>query len=231
MSDLSPAARQPLTCTGNSGKDPLWQESRTFPVDLKPWFKLYVDDMEEQQVSRSISSEAGRQRMQRTGPIGRLARLALAAGLGWIAYDLWINRTGVFESTGPLDEPFVLILALLVVYAVHDLANMIGWGRRALAILAAVVVALVGVTLVAGEALWAPPFTWLLWGLGFAGLISVVVFLLMAVIAGTPGCELAVLRDIAGRQPSQPDDKPMFCLAGLHAIDAWERRRSWHPES
>lgn len=100
----------------------------------------------------------------------------------------------------------------------HDLANMVGWGRRALAILSAAVVALVGVKLVAGDSLWAPPFTWLLWGLGFAGLISVLL-MLMAVIVGTPGCELAVWREIAGRQPSQPDDKPMFCLAGLHAIE------------
>lgn len=186
--------------------------------------------MEYQSVGQSKSARTGRQRVQRTGPVGRLARLVLAAAGAWLTYDLWIDRTAVFENTGPLDEPFLLALAAVVAYAVYDLAKAAGWGRLVLAVLAAVAVALIGIAWVTGGPLWAPPLTWLLWGVAVAGLVSVTLLLLIAVIVGTPGCELGIVREVLVRHRGDSHDSPMFCLAGLRAIDAWERR-SWRAES
>ncbi|MPZ89531.1 MAG: hypothetical protein GEU81_16005 [Nitriliruptorales bacterium] len=168
-------------------------------------------------------------RATRTGPVARLARLALAGGLGWVAYDLWIDRMFIFASTDPLSDPGLWILTALVVYGVHGTADLVGWGKRALAVLAVLVVASAAVALAVEGTVWTGPLTWLVWGLDVVGVIVVAVLLLVAVGMGTPGCEIGVVRELDRRRRGEPgEDRPVFCLAGLRALDAWERRMPWH---
>jgi hypothetical protein len=163
--------------------------------------------------------------------VGRVARLLLAGALGWTAYDLWLDRAEVFARTDPLTDPFLWILVALVVHAVYDIASLADWGKRALIALALVAVGSAGVAVAAEGTLWTGPLTWLVWGLALGGMVGVVVLLLVAVGLGTPGCEGAVVRSLVRRRRGEPDDeRVMFCLAGLHSIDAWERSQPWRRE-
>lgn len=179
------------------------------------------------EITRDRASNA--YRAPRTGPVGRLARLVLAAGLGWVAYDLWVDRMFIFAGTDPLRDPGLWLLTGLVVYGVHSTAALVGWGRRALGVLAVLVVAAVAVTIAVAGTVWTGPLTWLMWGLDMTALSFFVVLLLAAVRTGTPGCEIGLLRELIRRRRGEADaDKPLFCLVGLRELDAWERRMPWH---
>lgn len=174
------------------------------------------------------ANEAQRRRAPRSGPVGRMARLLLATVLAFVAFDLWTDRAEVFAASDPLDEPFLWVLAALVVFGVYSLADGAAWGKRTIGVLALLAIAAAGVTVATEGTPWTQPLTWLVWGLGLGGLVSIVLLLLVAVIVGTPGCEVGVVREVVARRRGESDDLPMFCLGGLHSIDAWERRRSWH---
>jgi len=78
--------------------------------------------------------------------------------------------------------------------------------------------------------LWAAPLSWLVWGLDLGVLVVIAAASLVAVILGTPGCEVGVVRDIARRLRSEPGGTDaVFCPAGLHQLDAWEARRPVAP--
>lgn len=157
----------------------------------------------------------------RTGPVGRLARLALAAPLAWTGYDLWVDRGFIFAEL----DPGLLVLTGFAVYGAHQTGALIGRGKQALAALAVVAVAAAALATVQGN-LWAAPLSWLVWGLdiGFVALVSGT--LLAAVVSGTPGCELGVLAELTRKLRHQAHrGEAMFCLAGLHKLDAWEARR------
>jgi len=161
----------------------------------------------------------------RTGPIGRLARILLAALLGWLAYDLWVDRSFIFAEA----EPGVLILTGLAAYGVHHTGALIGRGRQALAVLAATATVSAATALVIEGRIWAAPLNWFVWGLDLGILVFVAVALLAAVALGTPGCEVGVLRELPRllrRGPKRAE--VVSCLAGLHQLDAWEARRPWH---
>lgn len=160
----------------------------------------------------------------RTGPVGRLVRLLLAAVLGWLAYDLWVDRAFILAEA----EPGILVLTALAVYGLHHIAGLVGWGRQVLAVLAVTATASAAVALVLAGAIWAAPLTWLVWGVDLGVLVVVVLALLMAVVIGTPGCEIGVFRELLRRLRGEADGgEALFCVAGLHQIDAWEARRSW----
>lgn len=164
----------------------------------------------------------------RTGPVGRLARLALAGLAGWVVYDLWVDRLAIFSPSEGLLDPGLLLVTGVVLHGVYVFAELFGRGKRALVMLGLLAAAAAAAAVVRAGTVWAGPFTWLVWGLNISWLTVVVITALLAIVLGTPGCEIGVLRALARRlRGSVSDDKPMFCIAGLGALDSWERRRSW----
>lgn len=158
----------------------------------------------------------------RTGPAGRIVRLLFAAALGWVVYNLWDARTFIFAGTNPLHDPGLWIMTALVVYGLYELANLRGTGARTLTVLAALIVASAVAALVWRGTPWTGPLTWLVWGFAIAGSAFVTLVLLTAVVVGTPGCEIGVVRELARRWRGETDEeRPMFCVAGLSALDAW----------
>ncbi len=165
----------------------------------------------------------------RTGPVGRVARLVLGGSVGSVVYGLWVGRLAIFSPSEGLLNPGLLMVTGLVLYGVYTVADdLFGWGWRSLAVLGLLAVAAAVVTVGWAGTLWAGPFTWLVWGLNISVLTVIVITVLFAVILGTPGCEVGVLRGLARRLGgSVNDDKPMFCLVGLGALDRWESGQAW----
>ncbi len=64
----------------------------------------------------------------------------------------------------------------------------------------------------------------LVWALDAAILLQTIVALPIAVVLGTPGCEIGVWGDIAARLRGEPASPPI-CIIGLHHLDEWEARR------
>ncbi|MGH3712809.1 MAG: hypothetical protein ACRDT4_05025 [Micromonosporaceae bacterium] len=156
----------------------------------------------------------------RTGPIGRAARLLLAAPLTWTGYDLWVDRVPIFTD---LDVGLVL-LSVLALYGAHQIGKLLGRGRETLIGLAVLGAAAATVSATAGAGLWSPPLSWLVWGVDLAFVAVVGAALLAAAVIGTPGCELGVFSEL-GRRLRR--NEAMFCLVGLHKLDEWEERQPW----
>lgn len=162
----------------------------------------------------------------RTGPVGRLARMLLAASLAWLAYDLWVDRTFIFNED---PESGLLILTAFAVFATYYIARLAGLGRPVLALLAVAAGASAALAIWLHGVVWAPPLTWLVWGVDLGIVVVVAVAFLMAVAVGTPGCEVGVFREVARRLRRETSgDDVLFCLIGLHRLDAWEARQPWH---
>lgn len=159
-----------------------------------------------------------------TGPVGRLARLLLAAALGWVAYDVWSDRSFIVAQA----EPGVLVLTAFAAVGAYYIAGLAGLGKEVLVLIAVGGAVSAVLTAVLEGTLWAAPLSWYVVGLDLVVLVLIVAATIIAVILGTPGCEVGAFRDIARRlrrEPGAPD--ALFCLVGLHRLDAWEARRSW----
>jgi hypothetical protein len=178
----------------------------------------------------STESHAGdTDRLPQIGPVGGVVRLLLAAVLGWTVYDLWVARGFIFAETDPLTDPTLWVLTALMVWAMYEVADFVGWGMRVLAALGLLVLAAAAAALTTAGTVWAAPVTWLVWGIDIGMAALVAITFLVAVVLRTPGCELGALRQLARRLREDPDDaRPMFCVAGLHKLDAWESRRRWN---
>lgn len=164
----------------------------------------------------------------RTGPVGRLARLALAGLVGWVVHNLWVDRLAIFSPSDGLLEPGLLLVTGLAVHGVYLFADLFDWGKKSLAVLGVLAVAAAVATVAQAGSVWAGPFTWLVWGLDISWLAIVALAALLAAVLGTAGCEIGALRALARRlRGSVDDDKPMFCIIGLGALDRWERRQVW----
>lgn len=160
----------------------------------------------------------------RTGPVGRLARLLLGAALGWLAYDLWADRAFIVREL----DPGLLVLTGFAVFGAYHIAGLAGLGRVMLAVLAVAGAGSAVLAAVLEGTVWAAPVSWLVWGLDLGVLVAIAASTLVAAIIGTPGCEIGVFRDIARRLRREPGGTDaLFCLVGLHHLDAWEARRPW----
>ena len=77
------------------------------------------------------------------------------------------------------------------------------------------------VTAIVGElgsgAVWGSPLSDLVWALDAAILLQTIVALPIAVVLGTPGCEIGVWGDIAARLRGEPASPPI-CIIGLHHL-------------
>ena len=157
----------------------------------------------------------------RTGPVGRIVRLLLAVAGVWFTYHVW-DRRGFILVHGDL------FLTGLMVYGTHQLAALYRRGKEALAALAGLGAVAGAVALMQTNQLWAPPLSWLVWGLDLGFLAMVTVGLFVAVPLGTPGCEVAAIPEVIARLRGRTHQSgPVFCLVGLHKLDAWEAHRSW----
>jgi hypothetical protein len=177
---------------------------------------------------------------ERTGPVGRGARLLLVGGFAY-AFATLVDQGGPASIRDPetlSDVPtVVLTIAMVAVYAVlvGELAKIVAgepvaktarWVALGILAAAAAVAALVG-ELHAG-AVWGSPLSDLVWTLDAAMLLETIVALPIAVVLGTPGCEIGVWAEITARLRGGPTSSPI-CIIGLHYLDEWEARRSARP--
>jgi hypothetical protein len=179
-------------------------------------------------------------RHPRTGPVGRLARLLLALVIAlWPLYSI-ADRGGPasFREPSNLTEPITWVLhgAMLVVFVLlvgQLAAATVGpalvrrWQMRALIGLA-LVLALAAVTAsIASGAVWASPLSDIVWAFDAVMLVETIVALLLAIVLGTPGCEVGVWPELIGRVRggNANTSTRRICVLGLHFIDDWEARR------
>ena len=71
------------------------------------------------------------------------------------------------------------------------------------------------------------PLADLVWTFDVVMLAQTVVALLLAIVLGTPGCEIGVWPEVIARSrgESAPPTTGLACVIGLHFIDEWEARR------
>jgi hypothetical protein len=174
-------------------------------------------------------------RAPRTGPVGRAVRLMLAAGFGY-ALGTLVDQGGPASVRDPetlTDAPSIaLTVGMVAVYAVlvGELAKLVGGkafaktarGVALMVLAAAAVVAAVVAELLEG-AVWQSPLSDLVWTLDVAMLVETIVALPLAVVLGTPGCEIGVWAEIVARLHGGPASPPL-CIVGLHHLDEWELR-------
>jgi hypothetical protein len=174
--------------------------------------------------------------VDRTGPVGRLARVGLAVFLTLSLISI-VDEGGAsgFREIDVGSEPGLWILGALTptlfVLLVGELAR--GWKgtsavRRArlgaLLTLAAAVALGAAITLVSSGEAWGFPLADLVWGFFVLMLVQVIVALLLAVIIGTPGCELGVWPELIwGVRGAGSGNFPwLACIIGIHFVDRWE---------
>jgi hypothetical protein len=104
--------------------------------------------------------------------------------------------------------------------------------RRAQFIAAAALGGSLGIAGLIGQfvygATWGFPLADLVWWFDVAMLAEQVVALTLAIVLGTPGCEIGVWAELIarrrGRRSSTVDG--LGCIVGLHLLDRWEKQRS-----
>ena len=133
------------------------------------------------------------------------------------------------------DAPFVVLtIAMVAVYAVlvAELTRIVA-GEAVAKTARIAALALLGagaaVAAVVGElhagAVWGSPLSDLVWTLDATMLLETIVALPIAVVLGTPGCEIGVWADTAARLRGGPASPPI-CIIGLHHLDEWQARRT-----
>ena len=175
----------------------------------------------------------------RTGPVGRLARLTLAAVYAASLLSI-VDRRGSAHFRNPhiLSEPLPWLLHLVMLTSflllIGALASAVaGTGARRRwelwAFVACVLtVALAGVIgLVTQGSAWGFPLADLVWWFDVLMLIEGLVATLLAIALGTPGCEIGVWPELLmrDRRGTAKSEEGLACVVGLHLIDQWEARR------
>ena len=176
--------------------------------------------------------------VSRTGPIGRLARAGLAAAYAATLVSIvdW-RGSARFRNPHILSEPSAWLLHLLMfvsfVILVGALASTFAGpaGKRrfqvgavAASVIAVVIAALIG--LATRGAAWGFPLADLVWWFDVVMLSEGLVATLLAIILGTPGCEIGVWAELVARRRGRDSEVHigLACIVGLHLLDAWEAR-------
>lgn len=178
---------------------------------------------------------------RRTGPIGRLARLVLAAAYGLtLASILGPNLSARFRNPHILSEPTAWLLhaLMLLTFVLHSGALGTAFGGNAVrrrwqigaTVLAVAVVIVAGlVTLAVNGSAWGFPLADVVWWFDAAILTLGLAATLLSVGLGLPGCEIGVwpwlIARVRGGAGAPPEDG-LACVVGLHLLDAWESRRA-----
>lgn len=167
----------------------------------------------------------------RTGPVGRAGRLLIAAALGWLAAQ-WIEAgPGWFSQPRTAGNPWVWAVTVLAVYTVVVQIAEVGFGHRwrlrVAAGLAVLGTAAGVVAMIASGGLWATPFTDLVYWFDLTYLVTTTLAFLVSVVLGTPGCEVGAIAQLYRRIRGESNPEAMWCVVGLHRLDAWEARQPW----
>jgi hypothetical protein len=177
-------------------------------------------------------------RIVRTGPIGRLARAGLAAAYAATLLSIvdW-RGSARFRNPHILSEPSAWFLHLLMfttfLILVGALATTLAGptakrrfqvGAFAASLTAVAVAALIG--LGTQGAAWGFPLADLVWWFDVLMLSEGLVATLLAIILGTPGCEIGVWPDLLARARGGDSETHvgLACIVGLHLLDTWEAR-------
>ena len=176
-----------------------------------------------------------------TGPVGRAVRLLLAAAFAY-GFATLVDQGGPASIRDPetlTEVPFVVVTIAMIalsVVLVTELAKLVAGeavAKTARSVALIVLGAAVAVTAVVGEvrsgAVWGSPLSDVVWTLDVAMLFQTIVALLIAVVLGTPGCEIGVWAEIAARFRGR-SASPAICIIGLHHLDEWEARRRTRPK-
>jgi len=185
------------------------------------------------------NSHSKSQTMPRTGPIGRLARLALA-GVFVLTFLSFVGPEGSARFRNPhiLGEPLAwfLHLTMLAVFIilVGALAQSFAgpearrlWQVRAFVALIATVAIAAVIGKITQGSFWGLPLADLVWWFDVLIVVEQFVALVLAVALGMPGCEIGVWSQLLaklGRGTAKSEDT-LACIVGLHLLDAWEARR------
>lgn len=174
----------------------------------------------------------------RTGPVGRLARLGFAAAYGatFLSIVDW-RGSARFRNPHILSEPTAWFLHLLMFISFLILVGALAttWagpaakrrfqvGAFVASATAVAVAALIG--LATRGTTWGFPLADLVWWFDVLMLSEGLVALLLAIILGTPGCEIGVWSELLARaRGGEPETNVgLACVVGLHVLDAWEAR-------
>lgn len=176
--------------------------------------------------------------VSRTGPIGRLARAVLAAAYAATLVSIvdW-RGSARFRNPHILSEPTAWLLHLLMfasfVILVGALASAFAGlvaqrrfqvGAVAASVTAVVIAALIG--LATRGAAWGFPLADVVWWFDVVMLSEGLVATVLAIILGTPGCEIGVWSELVARRRGRDSEMHvgLACIIGLHLLDAWEAR-------
>ena len=175
----------------------------------------------------------------RTGPLGRLARLGLV-GVFALTFVSIVGPRGSAQFRDPhiLSEPsaWFLHLVMLIVFLVlvGALAETIAGVRARRPWQIGAVIALLAALAIAafiGEAtrgtVWGYPLADLVWWFDVLVVTEQLVALVLAIALGTPGCEVGVWSELFARLRGETprSERGLACIVGLHLIDDWEARR------
>lgn len=167
--------------------------------------------------------------LARTGPVGRLMRLALGAACLWALWELVANVGAVIAAPiAAAVHPSVALLIAMAFWVISYLVNIgfsKSWGRRpAYASLAGFLAMGVVAFVIHGELnspiLGVPLFAWLTYFYGHLGLSFVV-----ASVLATPGCEMRAIPELVGRMTGHGSAEHHCPSPLITKIDEWERQR------
>jgi hypothetical protein len=177
---------------------------------------------------------------RRTGPLGRLARLGLCAVFAASLYSI-VDGHGSARFRNPhiLTEPSAWFLQVTMLMVFVILAGTIASTIVGTRVVFRVQIAAVGTLLsswvvaavvgqLASGSLWGFPLADFVWWFDVVMLAVGLASTALAIVLGTPGCEIGVLGELAAslRGMPAPSADPSPCILGLDALDGWERRRT-----
>ena len=175
----------------------------------------------------------------RTGPYGRLARLALAVVFALTFLSIVDSRGSArFRNPHVLTEPSVwfldIVMFVVFVFLVGTLASGFGrpqarrrWQLIAVASSIGLVAVGGGVGLLSHGSAWGFPLADMVWWFDVLVLVEQLAALLLAIALGTPGCEVGVWPELLARIRGDAArvEHGLECVVGLHLLDAWEARK------
>ena len=175
----------------------------------------------------------------RTGPVGRLARAAWAvAFVATLASIVDPRGSARFRDPHILTEPTAWLLHGLMVVVFVVLIGVLagtllgpGAVRRARAAGISVLIVIAAAAGAIGQltrgAVWGYPLADAVWVFDVAMAGQELAAFVLAILLGTPGCEIgvwsAIIARIRGGVASPP--RVLACVVGLDWIDRWEARR------
>lgn len=178
-------------------------------------------------------------RTPRTGALGRVARVVLLAVLA-ILFGSLLDEDGAvgLRSSSPAEEPGLLLATAVMGVILVGLAGELGrvlvndeaprrWRLVASAGLVAPIAVSAAVAWRTSGAIWAFPLVDVIWWFDVLTLGQTIVALPVAIVLGTPGCEVGVWPELIYRLRRKQVSGPprVVCVIGLDLVDKWEARR------